>query len=476
MKEKSNDIITGKPIQKDVVIIGGGPAGLAVAYKLFDLGVRNIVLFEKEDYLGGVLPQCIHDGFGLTKFGINITGPEYAHLYIQKVRQKKIEAVCCGTVMEVFSRGCKKYVSVVTPDGEFLYESQTVVLATGCRERGRGNLGIPGARLAGIYTAGTAQAFINLKNLMPGRRIVILGSGDIGLIMARRLTLEGAEVLCVVEKEPIAGGLKRNVVQCLEDFCIPLLTNSIVTNICGNGRVEGVEIAASDGSDKRDIPCDTLIISAGLIPEDGILNTNEPGIFFCGNALYVHGLVDDVSNSGEEVARAVLSYLNHRDSAVAIDTDGQISANQSKSVRYMYMKYAVENVPDTREKHRSELAKKRLNDLENAGTKTITCILCPNSCEIDEEFQGGMCEKGAEYAKSEIISPKRVLTSSVKVAGGRDGLVSVRTSRPIPKEKLIEGCSVLRGIEVEKPIHIGDVIIKDFLVEGTDLIATSELL
>ncbi len=457
------------PIKKDVVIIGGGPAGLAVADKLPDLGVRDVVLFEKEDYLGGVLPQCIHDGFGLTKFGRNITGPEYAHLYIQQIRHKMIEAVCCATAMDVFSKEGKKYVSVITPDGEFLYEARAIVLATGCRERGRGNLGIPGARLAGIYTAGTAQAFINLKNLMLGKRIVILGSGDIGLIMARRLTLEGAEVVCVVEKEPIPGGLKRNVIQCLEDFGIPLLTDSIVTNIFGSGRVESVEIAASDGTDRRSLCCDTLILSAGLIPEDGILSTDAPGIFVCGNALYVHGLVDDVSKSGEEVAAAVAEYLEVKQNPSLCD--GSITQGPSSKIRY-----AIENVHLTRAAHQYELAEKHLKDLQSATVRTITCILCPNGCEIDEELRGGKCEKGAEYAKAEMTAPKRVLTSSVKVAEDRSRLLSVRTTKPVPREKLKDGILKLHDIEVQAPLHPGDVIIPNFLEEGIDLIATSELL
>ncbi len=455
-------------IKKDVVIIGGGPAGLAVADKLFDLGIKDIVLFEKEEYLGGVLPQCIHDGFGLTKFGRNITGPEYAQLYIRRILEKNISAICCATVMDIYSDNHKKYVSVTLPEGERLYEAKAVVLATGCRERGRGSLGIPGARLAGIYTAGTAQAFINLKNLMPGKRVVILGSGDIGLIMARRLTLEGSEVICVVEKEPIPGGLKRNVVQCLDDFNIPLLTNSIITNIYGNGRVEGVEIAASDGSGRKNVSCDTLILSAGLIPENGVLSTTEPGIYVCGNALYVHGLVDDVSSSGEEVAHAVAAFLDKKG---ARPSGGKMAVDKESSNRY-----SIANISETRSRRQAELREKRLRELEFGYIKTITCILCPNSCEIDEELKGGKCEKGAEYAKAEMTKPTRVLTSSVKAAGRASQLVSVRTTKPISKEKLKEGARSLRELVVSPPIYQGDLICKDFIENGVDLIATSELL
>jgi len=462
------EAIEVKPIKKDVVIIGGGPAGLAVADKLFDLGIKDIVLFEKEEYLGGVLPQCIHDGFGLTKFGRNITGPEYAQLYISRILEKNITAICCATVMDVYSNNHKKYVSVILPQGECLYEAKAVVLATGCRERGRGSLGIPGARLAGIYTAGSAQAFINLKNLMPGKRVVILGSGDIGLIMARRLTLEGSEVLCVVEKEPIPGGLRRNVVQCLDDFDIPLHTNSIITNIYGNGRVEGIEMAASDGSGRKNVSCDTLILSAGLIPENGVLSTTESGIYVCGNALYVHGLVDDVSSSGEEVAQAVSAFMGKKDSGLSVAnmTDDRKSGNR----------YAIANISETRSRRQAELREKRLRELECGYTRTITCILCPNSCEIDEEFKGGKCEKGAGYAKAEMANPTRVLTSSVKVAGRISQLVSVRTTKPISKEKLKEGARSLRELEVNPPIHQGDLICKDFIEDGVDLIATSGLL
>lgn len=452
-------------VKRDVVIIGGGPAGMAVAVKLTDLGITDILLIEKEDRMGGVLSQCIHDGFGLIKLGKSITGPEYAQIYKEKVVNRGIDVLLCSTAMEVINAAAenKKIVKVATSHGETQIEAKAIVLTTGCRERGRGNLGISGSRPAGIYTAGTAQAFINLKNLMPGRRIVILGSGDIGLIMARRFTLEGAEVVCVVEKEDTYGGLKRNVKQCLEDFDIPLLTNTIISNIYGKNRVEGVDIGECDSQGKligktQYIACDTIIISAGLIPEDGILNCDGKGVFICGNAAYVHGLVDDVSKDGEEVACEIKEYLNGH-SEILINS-----------------KYSFDNITETRKQRVIELCEKKKTENANKLRNTLTCILCPNSCEIDEQFEGGKCPKGKEYAKEEFTLPTRVLTTSVKISGDESRLLSVRTTKAIPKSRLMEAMAEVRKISVLAPIRCGQVIEKDFLIDGVNLIATGEVL
>lgn len=447
---------------KDVVIIGGGPAGMAVADKLYDLGVRDIVLIEKEEQLGGVLSQCIHDGFGLIKLGQNITGPEYAELYRTYMKHKHIETIFSATAMEISNIEDKtlKRVVVATTEGECVYKARAVVLATGCRERGRGNLGIPGTRCAGIFTAGTAQAFINLKNLMPGKKVVIVGSGDIGLIMARRLTLEGAEVVCVVERESTYGGLKRNIKQCLEDFNIPLLTNTVVANAYGKIRVSGIDTAEMGADGKilgpmKHISCDTIIISAGLIPEDGILQTSSDGVFVCGNALFVHGLVDDVSNSGEEVALEIKEYLF------------------GDSEKLKSSKYSAVNMVQTRKNQAEYLYKKKLEELEYRSQDTITCIKCPNGCEIDNNmFNGGKCSKGAEYAKEEITNPSRVLTSSIKVEGGDRQLTSVKTTMPIPKKKLFEAMQIIRHTSIEAPVKCGQIILENFIEKGVNLVAT----
>ena len=319
-------------LNKDVVIIGAGPAGLAACVELVKNGVEDIVVIEREPFAGGILNQCIHDGFGVVKFNEVLTGPEYAHKYIDEAKELGIEILTSSMVVNMNS---DKEITVMSSKGIDIYKAKAVILAMGCRERTRGAIGIPGTRPAGILTAGVAQNFVNLKNIMVGKQIVILGSGDIGLIMARRLTLEGAKVIAVVEKMPYSNGLARNVTQCLEDYNIPLLLSHTVINIEGKDRLRSVTIAKVDdkgepirGTSKK-IECDTLILSVGLIPENELskdaginideitqgavvdenLQTSIEGVFACGNVLQVHDLVDHVSNEAEKAAKSVLEYL-----------------------------------------------------------------------------------------------------------------------------------------------------------------------
>ena len=320
-------------MQKELVIIGGGPAGMAAAVAAYDAGVREILILERDVALGGILRQCIHNGFGLHRFGEELTGPEYAYRYELQVRQRNIEFKLNTMVLDVTKD--KIITAMNSEDGAFQIKAGAIILAMGCRERPKGALNIAGMRPSGIFTAGTAQKFVNIDGYMPGKRVVILGSGDIGLIMARRMTLEGAKVEAVCELMPYSGGLARNIEQCLNDFDIPLMLSHTVVEIHGKERVTGVTVARVDENRKpifetrQYIECDTLLLSCGLIPEneltksagisiDKITNganvnqdrqTDIEGVFACGNVLHVHDLVDYVSEEAEIAGRAAAEYL-----------------------------------------------------------------------------------------------------------------------------------------------------------------------
>lgn len=320
----------------DCLIIGGGPAGLAAAQEMSEQGLSNILVVERDVELGGILNQCIHNGFGLHTFKEELTGPEYAHRYIEKIKELKIPVQLDSMVLEIENAGSYKKVHVVsTAKGYEILETKTIVLAMGSRERTRFMIQIPGTRPAGIYTAGTAQRYVNIEGLPVGKEVVILGSGDIGLIMARRMTLNGANVKMVLELESHSNGLNRNIVQCLEDYNIPLKLSHTVVNIHGKHRLEGVSIAQVDEhrmpieSTIEYVPCDTLLLSVGLIPENELsksvdvsldkktrgpivnemMETSVEGIFAAGNVVHIHDLVDNVSAEASKAAKNVIKYL-----------------------------------------------------------------------------------------------------------------------------------------------------------------------
>ena len=335
----------------ELLIIGGGPAGMSAAVAAYDAGVRDILILERDLSLGGILRQCIHNGFGLHRFGEELTGPEYAYRYECQVKERNIRFKL-GTMALDISRD-RVVTAMNSEDGIFTVKAQAIILAMGCRERPKGALNIAGTRPAGVFTAGTAQKFINIDGYMPGKKVVILGSGDIGLIMARRMTLEGAEVKAVCELMPYSGGLARNIAQCLNDFDIPLLLSHTVVEIHGRERVEGVTIARVD-ADRRPIPetrryieCDTLLLSVGLIPENELTvgadipldrvtggasvdqnrQTEAEGIYACGNVLHVHDLVDYVSDEAAVAGRAAAEFIRGKvksDRCVRLVTDGKI--------------------------------------------------------------------------------------------------------------------------------------------------------
>ncbi len=456
----------------DLVVIGGGPAGMAAALSAREKGISDILILERDKELGGILNQCIHNGFGLHTFKEELTGPEYAARYVEMVREQQIPSLLHTMVVDVQGGEPCVVTAMNREQGMFRIQAKAVVLAMGCRERSRGAMNIPGFRPAGIYSAGTAQRYVNIEGRMPGKEIIVLGSGDIGLIMARRMTLQGAKVKMVAEIMPYSGGLKRNIVQCLDDFGIPLKLSHTVTEIHGKERVEGVTVARVDENltpipgTEEFVKCDTVLLSCGLIPENelsrsagaqmdaatqgpvvnGRLETTVRGIFACGNVLHVHDLVDNVSLEAEKAGAFAAEYI----------LEGE--KDWGEAVR-----------PKIAEKTKCTLPEER--DLSSQ----IICIGFPVGCLITVkkkedgslDITGNTCKKGEAYARSEMTAPVRTVTSMIRVEGGSGKVVPVKTAAEIPKEKIGACMDEIEARVVCAPVKVGDVLIEN--VAGTSV-------
>lgn len=466
-------------MKADLVIIGGGPAGMAAAVSAYENGTTDILILERDKELGGILNQCIHNGFGLHTFKEELTGPEYAARYISMVYEKKIPYMLHTMVVDLRGGDPCIVTAMNQEKGLFEIEAKAVVLAMGCRERPRGAMNIPGSRPSGIYSAGTAQRFVNIEGRMPGKEVVVLGSGDIGLIMARRMSLQGAKVKMVAEIMPYSGGLKRNIVQCLDDFGIPLKLSHTVTRIHGKDRIEGVTVSKVDenlkpipGSEEY-VSCDTLLLSCGLIPENELsesagasmdpvtsgpvvnarLQTTAEGVFACGNVLHVHDLVDNVSKEAAEAGANAAAYVKEKNKDWGEAVRPKIPA-KTKSV-----------IPEGRD----------------AG-RTLICIGCPNGCLVTVDknpdgslsITGNTCKKGEEYARNEVTAPKRTVTSIVRVSGGKNPVVSVKTKEEIPKEKIAACMEEINRTVLKAPVSLGQVVIADVADTGVDIVATAD--
>ncbi len=479
----------------DVAVVGAGPAGLAAACSAAAAGARVCVL-ERQAFAGGVLPQCVHDGFGLHLYGRTLTGPEYADVWEKHVAEQGVRIFFNATVLEVkrveeegddaagsedSARRKPFRLRVVGPDfhGAAVVSAGAVVAATGCRERTRGQMLVPGTRPAGVMTAGTAQYLINVKNRMPGTIAVILGSGDIGLIMARRLTLEGAEVRLVLGQQ--ATGLLRNQVRCIDDFGIPERFGWGVARIHGRGQLKGVTVAPmnADGtfdlSRREYIRCNLLLLACGLVPEREIVedlaadpcNASENGLFICGNAHTPCDLVDEVTQKGLRAgAQAALFALGpaHAEAPVA-DPAFAVYAKRLAA------------------KHVEE-PKGRLADLQESmteGRRPIACTVCPTGCIIEVarngDVSGNTCSRGKDFALAEMSAPMRLFTGTVKVQGAAAGkkLVPVRTAAEIPQEALLRAARACKHMKAAAPVKAGQVLHRNIAGTGVDLIAAASV-
>lgn len=467
-----------------VVVIGGGPAGLACALSAKKNGCDNVLILERDIELGGILNQCIHNGFGLHEFNEELTGPEYADRFISMIKEENIDFMLNTIAIGICENENKKIVTAVGENGLLDIYCDAVVFAMGCRERTRGAIDVPGYRPAGVYNAGAAQRFINMQGYMVGKKIVIYGSGDIGLIMARRMTLEGAHIQCVVEINSQSSGLERNIIQCLDDFNIPLKVSTCIKHIHGKNRVCGVTLAKLndykqiiEGSEEF-IECDTVLLSVGLIPEnelsssiginldsktngpivDDTMCTNKEGFFACGNVLYVHDLVDFVTQESKIAGKHAACYVLNKHKK---KSNTSIKAHYIDKVHNL-VSPNIDSAKDT----------------NLSMQKQLTCTVCPMSCKMLIDYidgiykvSGNTCNRGEKYAIEEITNPRRVLTSTVKIEGSYLNLLPVKTDKTVPRDIIFDIINILNSITINAPIKVGDIIVDNILNTDVNIVS-----